>query len=211
MQESKSVTSYTSFVLIVFIILTIPAEVFAHKVMVFAWVDGNTVYTESKFNGGRKVKAGQVNVFDSTGKELLSGITDDNGEFSFKIPQKTDLRIELLAGTGHRGEWTIKADEIEVDKTDVTEPANILESKSEPEPQIVTKTVDKDNQTELNSSEIQIMLEKTLDKKLKPVLRMLATLQEKGPSINDIFGGIGYILGLMGIAMYFKAKQVKGK
>jgi len=38
---------------------------------------------------------------------------------------------------------------------------------------------------------------------------MLANLQEKGPSINDIFGGIGYILGLMGIAMYFKAKQIK--
>jgi hypothetical protein len=31
---------------------------------------------------------------------------------------------------------------------------------------------------------------------------MLAQMHHSGPTLSDIFGGIGYILGLMGIAMY---------
>jgi len=31
--------------------------------------------------------------------------------------------------------------------------------------------------------------------------------QEKGPSLTDIIGGIGYIIGIMGLLMYFKARR----
>lgn len=207
MQKNKKIQS--GLILVIFILIINPVNVFAHKVMVFAWVDGNTVHTESKFSGGRKVKQGQVNVFDSQGKELLTGITDDNGEFSFKIPRKTDLIIELMAGTGHRGEWTIQADEIEDGVVKPQDIQALLETKQEPETNI--KTASQADTGQITYSEIQIMMEKTLDKKLKPVLSILADSQEKGPSISDIFGGIGYIFGLMGIAMYFKAKQIKEK
>lgn len=86
----------------------------AHRVNLFAWVEGNTVYVESKFSGGKKVNAGKIIVTDPQGIELLNGKTDDQGEFSFKIPKKTDLKIVLLAGTGHRAEWMIPAKEIEM-------------------------------------------------------------------------------------------------
>jgi len=86
----------------------------AHRVVVFAWVEGDTVYVESKFSGGKRVKAGELIVTDPQGNELLSGRTNENGEFSFKVPKKSELKIILLAGTGHRGEWTIAAGEIEM-------------------------------------------------------------------------------------------------
>ena len=86
----------------------------AHRVVVFAWVEGDTVYVESKFSGGKRVKAGEIIVTDPQGNELLSGRTNENGEFSFKVPKKSELKIILLAGTGHRGEWTIAAGEIEM-------------------------------------------------------------------------------------------------
>ncbi len=89
-----------------------PAD--AHRVVVFARVEGDTVYVESKFSGGKRVKAGKIIVTDPQGNELLSGTTDENGEFSFKVPKKSELRIVLMAGTGHRGEWTIAAGEIEM-------------------------------------------------------------------------------------------------
>jgi nickel transport protein len=41
-------------------------------------------------------------------------MTNENGEFSFKIPKKTDLKIVIDTGEGHRGEWTIAASEIEM-------------------------------------------------------------------------------------------------
>lgn len=86
----------------------------AHRVNLFAWVEGNTVHVESKFSGGKKVKAGKIIVTDPQGTELLTGATDENGEFSFKVPKKTELKIVLIAGTGHRAEWTVAANEITV-------------------------------------------------------------------------------------------------
>jgi len=85
----------------------------AHRVIVFAWVEGDTVYVESKFNGGKKVKAGKIVVTDPGGNELVKGTTNAKGEFSFKVPKKTDLKIVLLAGEGHRAEWTLPVAEIE--------------------------------------------------------------------------------------------------
>jgi hypothetical protein len=86
----------------------------AHRVILFAWAEGDTVYVESKFNSGKKVKAGKIIVTDPQGTELVKGTTNEKGEFSFKIPKKTDLKIVLLAGEGHRGEWTLSLAEIEM-------------------------------------------------------------------------------------------------
>jgi hypothetical protein len=85
----------------------------AHRVILFAWVEGDTVYVESKFNSGKKVKAGKIVVSDLQGTELVKGKTNEKGEFSFKVPKKTDLKIVLLAGEGHRAEWTLPLAEIE--------------------------------------------------------------------------------------------------
>ena len=74
----------------------------AHRVNVFAWVEGDMIHVEGKFSGGKKVKAGKISVMDPQGVELLSGRTDDQGKFSFKIPKRTDLRIVLIAGQGHQ-------------------------------------------------------------------------------------------------------------
>jgi nickel transport protein len=90
------------------------APVDAHRVNLFAWVEGDTVYVESKFSGGKKVKAGRIIVTDSEGVELITGTTNEKGEFSFKVPKKTDLKIVLLAGAAHRAEWTIPFAEIEM-------------------------------------------------------------------------------------------------
>ena len=86
----------------------------AHGVNLFAWVEGDTVYVESKFSGGKKVKAGKIIVTDPRGTEIVKGITNEEGEFSFKVPKKTDLTIVLIAGAAHRAEWKISAAEFKM-------------------------------------------------------------------------------------------------
>jgi nickel transport protein len=87
----------------------------AHRVLVFAYAEGDTIHTESKFVPDTPVRQGKVMVLDAkTGKELLTGQTDDQGKFSFKIPvaaaaEKMDLKIVVEAAMGHRGEWLLKA------------------------------------------------------------------------------------------------------
>src|SRR5210317_411781 len=78
----------------------------AHRVNVFAWAEGDIVYVECKFSGGKKITGGSIIVSDPSGVELLTGRTNDQGEFSFKRPQPTELKIILQAGMGHRAEWT---------------------------------------------------------------------------------------------------------
>jgi nickel transport protein len=84
----------------------------AHRVNVFAWVEGDTVYVESKWPGGKPVTGGNVVVTDSQGIELLTGETNDQGDFSFKVPKRDDLTITLIAGMGHQATWKIAASDI---------------------------------------------------------------------------------------------------
>lgn len=53
---------------------------------------------------------------------------------------------------------------------------------------------------------IEKALEKALDKKLAPVMRILAEMQEQKVRLTDVLGGLGYIFGLVGVAAYFKRK-----
>ncbi|MCP4104949.1 MAG: hypothetical protein GY749_05355 [Desulfobacteraceae bacterium] len=176
----------------------------AHRLTVFAWAEGDTVFVESKFAGGRKVKQGEVTVYDTQKKQLVNGKTNDQGEFSFKIPEKTELLIVVSAGMGHQGEWTVSLEELgEIAETAGTSViAEPSEKKSEPAPVPATTP-------DISSEAIQSAVEKALDKKLKPVIKMLVKSQDRKPSFTDIFGGIGYIFGLMGIAAYFNYTRKK--
>ncbi len=203
----------THVIILIMVLLAMTDYAFAHKVTIFAWVEGDTVYTESKFSGGRKAKNAPIEVFDNHGKKILEGKTDDNGAFSFKVPRKTGMKIVLLAGMGHKGEWTLPVEEFEgetighkekkvVNKRTVTKPDKIRES----------EFVSKENSVisaDLTSEDIQKVVEKALDKKLKPVINRLNKSIDHGPSVYDIFGGIGYILGLMGIGAYFNYRNKK--
>ena len=53
-------------------------------------------------------------------------------------------------------------------------------------------------------------LEKALDKKLAPMMRTLAEMQEQKVRLTDVLGGLGYIFGLVGVAAYFKRNRGKG-
>ncbi len=194
--------------LIIFFSLAGPAA--AHKVMVFAWVSGNTIHTESKFSGGRKVKAGKIEVFDPQGKLLLSGKTNEQGEFSFPIPQPSALKIVLDAGMGHRGEWTISRDEVvNAGPADpATPPAdNTGDGKPVPAAAVQTAARAPATATGLSTEELQRVLEKALDRKLEPVYRMLAEAKEHKPTMTDVIGGIGSSSGLVGLAAYMQARR----
>ncbi len=176
----------------------VPPVAQAHKVSVFAYVDGDTVYTLSKFSGGKKVNKGLIAVFDPESKKLLDGLTDNQGEFAFKIPQQTALRVELVAGAGHKGHWLVPLEEI------VGAPA---------QPSVGTTGTPPGKPAEIppafgdDDARLQAAIEKALEKKLKPVMKLLVESQQPGPTLTEILGGIGYIIGLVGIAAYFKSRR----
>lgn len=173
-----------------------PAQ--AHRVTVFAWVDGDTVHTQSKFGAGQKVQGGEILVLDEAGNHLLTGKTDDNGEFSFPIPQQSALKIVLLATMGHRAEWSIPI--TEMTGAEMPPPAAGPPSGNIPEPQTLPEAA-------AATEDLEKIVEKVLERKLQPIHRLLAEIRQEGPSFRDIFGGIGYIFGLVGVAAYFRCRK----
>ena len=191
-------------------LLTLPSPALAHKVSVFAWVEGDTVHTQSKFFGGKKLNDARVNVFDAAGNLLLEGRTDAGGEFSFTAPERAEMKIVVSAGMGHQADWTVRA----TDFAGLTEASSSTEANASQSSSQFTLAQNSGSQTHTpaftpDSKEIQIIFEKALDKKLTPVIKMLSEAREQRPGMRDILGGIGYIVGLVGLAAYFSSRKKK--
>jgi len=97
------------------IFVLIPAScAFAHKVIIFAWVEEGYIHTESSFGSKRKAKDCAIIVLNEKGMVIHQGQTDQEGNYSFKIPENidSDLIVNLDAGIGHGAQWRIPKSEL---------------------------------------------------------------------------------------------------
>ncbi|BCR06246.1 hypothetical protein DESUT3_33150 [Desulfuromonas versatilis] len=94
-------------------LLLVAGTALAHKVNLFAYVEGGTVYTESYFPDGSRVGGGKVQVYDGQDSMLLEGTTDQEGLFSFPVPKIDDLTIVIEAGMGHKNSFRLNRAELE--------------------------------------------------------------------------------------------------
>ncbi|OGC41903.1 hypothetical protein A2Y85_01040 [candidate division WOR-3 bacterium RBG_13_43_14] len=170
----------------------------AHKINILANVEGSIVYTQVYLSNGDPVKNCMIEVHDPNNKKLLEGKTDQNGEFSFTVPAKTDLKIIANASMGHLAETVIKASELPEIKT-----VNKTAVKT---PVLKTPVTDK---KEIDETELRRLLSEVIDEKLHPIARRLSHLERKTISATDVIGGIGYIFGLMGVIMYLRSRRKK--
>jgi len=102
----------TTFLLSLFLFLCATGPALAHKANVFAYVEGETCFTESYFPDGKVVENGVIEVFDKNDTKLLEGKTDNKGLFNFPLPKKEDLTIVLTASMGHKNSFLLKASEM---------------------------------------------------------------------------------------------------
>lgn len=190
------------------LIVLAPSAAPAHNVTVFAWVEGDTVYTESKFSGGRVAKEARIEVYDAQGQKLLEGRTDDQGRFAFRPPRPEALQIVLIAGSGHRNAWRVAAEEFAgaADGGDAA-PAATTVTAAPSRPAAPEDTGS--GRVSLAPEELQALIEQSLDKKLAPILHRLGGI-EQGPSLSDVIGGIGYIIGLVGLGAYIHSRRKSG-
>ncbi len=204
-------------------LLTLASPALAHRVLVYAYAEGDAIHIESKFVGSGAVQQGQVQILDQkTGKILLTGTTDDQGKCSFKIPpeaaaQRLDLLVVVEASMGHRGEWQMKAQSylpgaetavgatvpVAPDPTATVAPTSAAPATATPvaPPEISAPAVDRQM--------IEETLNKVLERQLAPVKEMLAESQVHKTSLTDIIGGIGYIMGIFGLLAYIQSKKKK--
>ncbi len=211
--RSLSCPEYTVAALLACILLMVPSTAWAHKVNVFAYVEGDTVVTESYFNDGRRCRDSLIEVFDAEGGKLLEGKTDAEGRFSFRPPVRSDLLIRLTAAMGHRAEYIVPAIELPgtmpgVPPSAQEPPGSSIESATEislPEPIAKEPT----GQRQPAQTDVEALVERAVARQIAPIRRELEEYRDER-RVSDIVGGIGYIIGLMGVVLYFHARRRRG-
>jgi len=210
---------------VLFCLLVLPTIVWAHKVNVFAFLEGNRIVVEGYFSKTAKAQDCVVEFYSADGKKIHQGKTDDKGiyrvDFAGLGPIKGDLKIMLIAGQGHQSEYTIPA-------ADLPSGQSVPEKKSEaiPETGPVKTATPGQEMAEPESSKAPIpqpgidaaalteSVRTVVREELQPLIRMVANQQrillesqDKGPDFKEIIGGIGWIVGLCGIAGFFIGRR----
>ena len=175
-------------VILAVIFFSLPA--FAHKISAFLDVEGNKVTVISYFNDGTPIKNGKVEVYDEkTGKLILTGRTNDEGEFSFSVKKPSDYKVVVVAELGHKATAEVKASEFSGNQS----------------VQVTDSTV--------NTEELRKILREELRAQLKPIHQRLLNIEMNlsKVSFTDIFAGIGWILGIFGAAALVYSRKQNGK
>ncbi|RKY00354.1 hypothetical protein DRP77_11605 [Candidatus Poribacteria bacterium] len=174
---------------IIAILSLLAAASHAHKVNVFAWVEGDQVQVEGYFSDGTPCKGAKVEVYDlQSGSKLLEGSTDEEGIFSFERPEANGLRIVLIGSMGHRAETRIGPEELGGEK-----------SAGETAPSETARTAP-------SASELESIVKKAVQEGIRPLIRMMEEERSR-VRLADLIGGLGYIAGVWGTVMFLLARR----
>jgi cobalt/nickel transport system permease protein len=184
------------------VLLAAPDHACAHRVNVFAWYDGSRIQAEGYFPDGRKAAGVPVEIVDPSGKRVFLGETDDEGAVSYETTVNGDYRLVLQAGMGHRAETVVSVEAPESERS-------ALEPEQSPDrevpPEVATPPAGVSSTGTRGTEE----LNRVLDRKLDPIREQLKRIaeREQGVKPRDVVAGLGYIAGIMGLAMYMSCRK----
>jgi len=201
----------------------------AHKASVFAAVQGKVISGEAYFRDGSPLRNAQVTVFDPAGAKLGETKTDAEGKFSFEPRRRCDHRLVVDGGEGHAAEYTVRAEELptalSAGKTAPAKPSPALPPATPqaaqplsrapvaPLPSTVPDSPARPAATAPQAAPGMAELHGKLEALEKQIVQLRRDLAARDDStrLRDVLGGIGYILGLMGLAFYFRGARRKAE
>lgn len=207
--------------------LLLTTEAWAHKVSVFAFVDGPNIVIDAFYSKSNKVNHGKITVLNAaSGEVYLTATTDENGALTLPVPPKAiaakaDLRVLLVAGEGHQNEVLVTAAEFAglkapaqaQAKSDVkpeAKPTSRPDSPKSATAPSASAPVAPFQLSQVDEATLTRIVEQAVDSRIAPVKRLLLESARSGPSVTEIIGGIGYIMGLFGIAAFAAARRKNG-
>jgi nickel transport protein len=181
------------------LVLGLANSALAHKVNVFAYAEGGQIKGEGYFPGGDKAQDSLVELWDAQGKVVASTRTDRRGEFTLSpLPGASPpLKVVVKASMGHQGDYTLGAR-----VSQAPEPATAARTPRQTMGGTVTAPPDP------GEGDLETRLARLLDNRLEPLTTQIAKMNaERGVSVHDVVAGLGYILGLLGLAAYLKNRR----
>ncbi len=161
------------------------ATCYAHKINLFAVVEGQTIRGEAYFRGQAPVQAAAVRIYAPDGGLLFEGKTDAEGKFSYQTQRRCDHKLVVDLGDGHSESYTVRSEELP--------------------PQLPAGPTAAPTAPKAAASAAPDGHEAASSGLAAQVAQLRREVQEMRNEIRlrDVLGGIGYILGLMGLSFYF--------
>ncbi|KLN62437.1 hypothetical protein WH96_02745 [Kiloniella spongiae] len=207
---------FTTLLLTSFLTLGLYSNAWGHKVISAAYPDGNLIEGEIGFSNGDMAKNLLVEVFDPEDNKLGETTTDEEGFFVFTATKKIDHIFRANLSAGHIATFRVTADEL----PDDLEGGSVRTANTSSSSEAVLSNEDTAVQPVVSDADTnfvvidQIALEKLVSKTSKEVrsLRKELAQYKEERRMQDILGGIGYILGIFGIASFLlgRFKTTKG-
>ncbi len=143
----------------------------------------------------------------ATGQVLATEKTDSEGHCVFAITDSMrnapkGLTLQVNAGSGHLGKWTIEASELNHSKAQAPSQEQTTEESS---PAVTASAQPASSQDEsLTISRTDIV---AIRADIASLHREIAGLKNDEPSLREIVGGLGWIAGLVGVALWYTGRR----
>jgi nickel transport protein len=176
----------------------------AHKVNVFAYAEGGELLGQGYFPGGDPCRGCRVELLGPAGEVLAQTETDRRGDFRLARPrpgQGAPLTLRLHASMGHAAEYRLGAEELGLEQQGAGGPA--AQEGAEPGDQPAAPGGGGAGEGQALRREVRAAVEEAL----APVRRRLAEMEAQPVTVREVVGGLGYIVGLLGVALYLKSRR----
>ena len=168
----------------------------AHKLKVFATGEGKAIAGYVYFPGGGRAKGVTVVALGPAGQKLGEATTNDQGEFTIEARFRCDHTLVAQTADGHKASYLVEAAELAGDLPALGAASPATATPSEPAP------AEPPTLLPAGDAQIEALVERAVSKQVRPLREQLERYEEK-VRLRDVIGGIGYIVGLAGLAFYF--------
>ena len=181
-------------------LLSLPAQ--AHRLNVFASTDGAVIRGSVYFQGMTAASKAPVTVLDPEGALIAQMVADDAGRFAFEAARRVDHHIVADLSDGHRATFVVPAAQLPPSL-----PAPSLPAPAEANNGATATTgAEATPQAEPSAAAIEAIVEAAVARHVGPLREQIAAYEDK-IRWRDVLGGIGYIVGMTGLAFYFLARR----
>lgn len=201
--------------LIAFLVLDAGAAL-AHRLNLFAYAEDGTIVGSAYFSGGGAPAGADVTVYGPDGAVLGQTTTDRDGAFAFDVAVRTDHRIAVETADGHAAEFVVAAAELPA-SLPLGEGAALASAGADDAASQQAAAAPAQGATAqgataqgaaadaaIDDAALEAMIARAVQQQVRPLRQQLAAYGEE-IRLRDILGGIGYILGIFGLAAYAMA------
>lgn len=194
----------------------LPMQAFAHRLNVFAYSQADQVCVEASFQGGRPAMNSDVKFINKAGQVFLSAKTSEDGKVCMALPagfEPSPLTVIVNAGEGHENRWTLNKEDFSQfigEKKDASVTLVPPDSAKKP----VERNSDQDPKI-YSQKQLDEAIRKTREDAelnyIAPLRKQLAEASQPKITWKDIFGGIGWLVGLGGLFAWITTRKPKNK